>query len=282
MSAQDEDESDSGAAAPPEGVRAKRQRLRAPDTILTLKDKNGHEYFCFDALGVQAVQRMIQNAEATAAEGTRGGEFVFDRNTSTYSLMNVVSGSSSLDTVSLQYLKKGDDHSAPILTKLCIDALRTVPEIDAAIQAGTKIRFAPLLRRDESNVRNDDLAFAKKLAQVVPKGDVADLFHRNEPLTDRAPYNNNSGRIRYHSERKPLVHREVVEENRNALFVIVDYFVDSGGKGAAAKAALLQGSGRGVRRVAAGSALPRRFKIPLEDESVAGGGDHPTRASQSE
>ena len=70
-------------------------------------------------------------------------------------------------------------------------------------------------------VREDDLAFAKKLA-TAPNADVADLFYRDEPLTDKAPYNNNSGRFKYHSERKPLVHRKVVEENSDALFVIVD------------------------------------------------------------
>ena len=238
MSAQDEDESDAEAAAPPEDARAKRQRRRAPDTILTLKDKDGHEYFCFDDLGVKAVQCMMQNAEATAAEGTRGDKFVLDKNTGTYSLMNVIPASSSPDTVSLRYLKQGDDHSAPVLTDMCINALLTVPEIEAATKDSTEIRFVSLLRRDELKVRDDDLAFAKKLAQVVPNADVADLFHRNEPLTDKAPYNNNSGRIKYHSERKPLVHRKVVEENSDALFVIVDYSVVSGGKGAAAEAAL--------------------------------------------
>ena len=103
MSAQDEDESDSGAAPPPEGVSAKRPRRRAPDTILTLKDKDGHEYFCFDDLGARSVRRMMQNAEATATEGTRGGEFVFDRNTDTYSLMDVVPADSSVQTTALQY-----------------------------------------------------------------------------------------------------------------------------------------------------------------------------------
>ena len=199
-----------------------------------------HEYLCFggaDGLGVKAVQRMMQNATATAAEGTRGDKFVLDKNTGTYSLMNVIPASSSPDTVSLRYLKQGDDHSAPVLTDMCINALLTVPEIEAATKDSTEIRFAPLLRRDELKVREDDLAFAKKLA-TAPNADVADLFYRDEPLTDKAPYNNNSGRIQYHSERKPLVHRKVVEENSDALFVIVDYSVVSGGKGAAAEAAL--------------------------------------------
>ena len=262
MSAQDEDESDAEAAAPPEDARAKRPRRRAPDTILTLKDKDGHEYFCFDDLGVKAVQRM-QNAEATAAEGTRGCEFVLDGNTDTYSLMNVVPGSSSLDTVSLRYLKKGDDHSAPVLTDMCIKALRTVPDIDAAIKASTKIRFVPLLRHDELKVCDDDLAFARKLAEAVPNGDVADLLYRDVLLTDRAPYNNNSGRVRYHSERKPLVHRKVVEENSDALFVIVDYSVVSGGKGAAAEAALRAEPINGLKivRLAVASCAGSRRKM---------------------
>ena len=91
--------------------------------------------------------------------------------------------------------------------------------------------------------------------------------HSYEPLTDRAPYNNNSGRIRYHSERKPLVHREVVEENRNALFVIVDYFVDSGGKGAAAEAALLDEPINGLKivRLAVASCASSRSKMSQTD-----------------
>ena len=189
----------------------------------TLVDE-GHKYLCFggdDGLGVKAVQRMMQNATATAAEGTRGDKFVLDKNTGTYSLMKVVAASSSPDTVSLRYLKQGDDHSAPVLTDMCINALLTVAEIEAATKDSTEIRFVPLLRRDELKVREDDLAFAKKLA-TAPNADVADLFYRDEPLTDKAPYNNNSGRIKYHSERKPLVHRKVVEENSDALFVIVD------------------------------------------------------------
>ena len=42
-------------------------------------------------------------AEATAAEGTRGGKFVFDGNTDTYSLMDVVPADSSVQTTALQY-----------------------------------------------------------------------------------------------------------------------------------------------------------------------------------
>ena len=98
----------------------------------TLVD-DGHKYLCFggdDGLGVKAVQRMMRNATATAAEGTRGDKFVLDKNTGTYSLMKVVAASSSPDTVSLRYLKQGDDHSAPVLTDMCIGALLTVPEIE--------------------------------------------------------------------------------------------------------------------------------------------------------
>ena len=241
-STQVEHESDAEAAAPPEDARAKRpQRRRA--TMKTIVD-DGHKYICFggdDGLGVKAVQRMMQNATATAAEGTRGDKFVLDKNTGTYSLMKVVAASSSPDTVSLRYLKQGDDHSAPVLTDMCINALLTVAEIEAATKDSTEIRFVPLLRRDELKVREDDLAFAKKLA-TAPNADVADLFYRDEPLTDKAPYNNNSGRFKYHSERKPLVHRKVVEENSDALFVIVDYSVVSGGKGAAAEARTSSGA----------------------------------------
>ena len=234
----------------------------------TLVD-DGHEYLCFgggDGLGVQAVQRMMQNATATAAEGTRGDKFVLDKNTGTYSLMRVVAASSSPDTVSLRYLKQGDDHSAPVLTDMCIKALLTVPEIDAATKASKKIRFVPLLRRDELKVRDDDLAFAKKLA-TAPNADVADLFYRDEPLADKAPYNNNSGRIKYHSERKPLVHRKVVEENSDALFVIVDYSVVSGGKGAAAEAALLDEPINGLKivRLAVASCASSRSKMSQTD-----------------
>ena len=263
--AQDEDESDSGAAAPPEGVHAKRPRHCDPATMTSL-EHDGHQYLFFggaDGLGARSVQRMIKNAEATAAEGTRGGEFVLDGNTGTYSLMNVVPASSSPDTVSLRYLKQGDDHSAPVLTRLCIKALRTVPEIDAAIKAGTKIRFVPPLRHDELKVCDDDLAFARKLAEAVPNGDVADLLHRDVLLTDRAPYNDNSGRIQYHSEREPRVHRKVVEENSDALFVIVDYSVVSGGKGAAAEAALRAEPINGLKivRLAVASCAGSRRKM---------------------
>ena len=147
----------------------------------TLVVDDVHKYLCFggdDGLGVKAVQRMMQNATATAAEGTRGDKFVLDKNTGTYSLMKVVAASSSPDTVSLRYLKQGDDHSAPVLTDMCIKALLTVPEIEASTKASKEIRFAPLLRRDESNVRDDDLAFARKLAEAIPNADVADLLYR--------------------------------------------------------------------------------------------------------
>ena len=95
----------------------------------TLVD-DGHKYLCFgddDGLGVKAVQCMMQNATATAAEGTRGDKFVLDENTSTYSLMNVVPASSSPDTVSLRYLKQGDDHSAPVVTDMCIISMISNP-----------------------------------------------------------------------------------------------------------------------------------------------------------
>ena len=231
----------------------------------TLVVDDVHKYLCFggdDGLGVKAVQRMMQNATATAAEGTRGDKFVLDKNTGTYSLMKVVAASSSPDTVSLRYLKQGDDHSAPVLTDMCINALLTVAEIEAATKDSTEIRFVPLLRRDELKVREDDLAFAKKLA-TAPNADVADLFYRDEPLTDKAPYNNNSGRFKYHSERKPLVHRKVVEENSDALFVIVDYSVVSGGKGAAAEAALLDEPINGLKivRLAVASCASSRSKM---------------------
>ena len=117
VSAQDQGESGSEAAAPPEDALAKRPRRRRA-TMKTLVD-DVHKYLCFggdDGLGVQAVQRMMQNATATASEGTRGDKFVLDKNTGTYSLMNVIPASSSPDTVSLRYLKQGDDHSAPVLT----------------------------------------------------------------------------------------------------------------------------------------------------------------------
>jgi hypothetical protein len=208
---------------------------------------------------------MIKNAKATAAEGTRGGEFVLDTKTSTYSLMNVVSGTSSLDTVSLRYLKQGDNHSAPVLTKLCIDALRTVPEIDAAIKAGTKIRFVPPLRHDELKVCDDDLAFARKLAEAVPNGDVADLLYRNVLLAERAPYNKNSKRISYHSKNQPLVRSGAVV--RDALHVILDYSVVSGGKGAAAEAALRAEPINGLKivRLAVASCASSRRKMSPTD-----------------
>ena len=234
MSAQDQGESGSEAAAPPEDALAKRPRQRGPATMKTLVD-DGHKYLCFgddDGLGVKAVQCMMQNATATAAEGTRGDKFVLDENTSTYSLMNVVPASTSPDTVSLRYLKQGDDHSAPILTKLCIDALRTVPEVVAA----KKIIIVFLLRHDETCVSKVDFAFAKKLAEALPNAEAVDGLYRDVLLAERAPYNKSSKRKSYHSKNQPLVRSGAVV--RDALHVILDYFVDTGAKGAAAEAAL--------------------------------------------
>ena len=72
----------------------------------TLVVDDVHKYLCFggdDGLGVKAVQRMMQNATATASEGTRGDKFVLDKNTGTYSLMDVVPADSSVQTTALQY-----------------------------------------------------------------------------------------------------------------------------------------------------------------------------------
>ena len=104
-SAQDQGESDAEAAAPPEDALAKRPRRHGPAAMKTLVD-DGHKYLCFggdDGLGVKAVQRMMQNATATASEGTRGDKFVLDKNTGTYSLMDVVPADSSVQTTALQY-----------------------------------------------------------------------------------------------------------------------------------------------------------------------------------